>query len=500
MHRMKLEPNPPGEDNFFFVNALNEWGEGNVLEPSVQWDDRYSTAFRDAMQVVDGMLWRHELIKAGESVLIDEMLGDPRYNETRVDVCVLVRVSATSPAWKSPWDVPETLRSLQAQSNHAWRAVVFRAAGGADNWNLHNHVLDTFDPRIVAGDVPDEAVTSLGGGAEWKATDWIINNLDTISPPCASASYMLLSTSGNTYEPRTFDLSDEDSTKPDFVGLRYASGLNKPASESIHWQQRCSRLADGTTEVCRTPGPNELNPDFSLINLPRWRRESHSFFQHVNDTDSVAGFLKQLTTQPGETWSWLPPISGKDADICDVIYQDTYLSCIRTGRMWLDIPHVDDKVGPGCHSMSSIWPIYGGNLDQWDMDLFKENPLCLRMSEKKYADIVANLTSSASPNAPAVNPPAENPTAENPPVEKPLPENPPAENPSTADAPAANPPAANPPAANPPAENPPAANPPAANPSAADPPGANPPDANVPTANPPATNPPNPQDATPPGQ
>lgn len=56
MRHIKRDPNPRGQENFLFVNELNEWGEGNVLEPSIQWGSRFSKAFRAAKDYADTAL------------------------------------------------------------------------------------------------------------------------------------------------------------------------------------------------------------------------------------------------------------------------------------------------------------------------------------------------------------------------------------------------------------------------------------------------------------
>lgn len=48
----KLEKYKPSdnEENFFFINAWNEWAEGNHLEPDEKWGVRYLEALKDALK------------------------------------------------------------------------------------------------------------------------------------------------------------------------------------------------------------------------------------------------------------------------------------------------------------------------------------------------------------------------------------------------------------------------------------------------------------------
>lgn len=63
---MKLDPNPPGVESFFFVNALNQWGEGNVLETIVQFGDGYGKSMKNALTISDGIHpWYGDLINQG---------------------------------------------------------------------------------------------------------------------------------------------------------------------------------------------------------------------------------------------------------------------------------------------------------------------------------------------------------------------------------------------------------------------------------------------------
>lgn len=378
MRRMKLEPNPRGEENFLIVNALNEWAEGNVLEPSIQWGDKYSTAFREAIDIVDRLPWRDDMLKAGEAIAKEIEPGT-----ADVDVCVLVRTPNTNWPWIDAFGLPQMLRSLQTQSNKKWRAVLVPTAEDVNREIMAKHVLDTFDPRIVMADVPAEMLYKLDSSHDnIGPIDWALENIGKINPGCASASYFLVASSSSTYEPGTFDLVSK--SMGDIVGFNFVSEKSMAATETsgLTWDRRCTRFMDGSTQLSRLMDPiSEIaNLGAAFINLQRWKSEGHTFRAHQDSTGGVAGFLRQLSTRPGgDAWSWVPARNTEGGGFIDGV---TYTACIKTGRMWLDIP----GDAAGCYSLISITDKFGWTLHPWDMVRFKENPFCLRMSQEMYEE------------------------------------------------------------------------------------------------------------------
>lgn len=376
---MKLEPNPRGQENFLFVNALNEWAEGNVLEPSMQWGDKYSRAFREAMDTAESFPWRDDLIKAGE-----DLEEETATATDSVDVCVIIPTSSTSWPWQDAFDLPQLLRSLQAQSNKRWRAVVTPAAEDANRVIMDKHVLDTFDPRITLADVPAE-IFDQSSPNNTDAVDWVVENMGTISPGCVSASYMLIANSSSTYEPGTFDLAAE--RKGDIIGFDFVSEETMAAAEisGLAWNQRCTRLSDGSTTLSRAMSPTSEFTDVgaAFINLARWRGEGHVFGAHHAGTVGAGRLLQQLSARPGDdAWSWAPPL---DVGVGGLVHGATYTACIKTGRMWFDVPSTDGgKHKAGCYNLGRIISEYGWTIEPWDMARFKEDPFCMRMSQETY--------------------------------------------------------------------------------------------------------------------
>jgi len=245
MRRMKLEPNPHGQENFFFINALNEWGEGNALEPSVQWGDAYGRAFREAVDMAAALPWRDDLVSEGERI------AAAMPAQTAVDVCVVVRdFPPDEDSHANPFRLQQHLRSLRAQHNPRWRAVVLGGNRIPDT-AARLEVLDAFDPRVVMADVPDEVRGKEKFGLDGVySTDWVIENLEDVSPECARAAYLLVADGNNTYEETAFGLAAAG--RGDMLGMNFVTRETMMLDESpeITWSQRCDRLGVCLSSLC----------------------------------------------------------------------------------------------------------------------------------------------------------------------------------------------------------------------------------------------------------
>jgi len=242
--KIKSDPNPVGVENFFFVNALNEWGEGNVLEPTKQFGEGYKIAMKNAIEISDRThLWldqqlEQDLIRTGE---VRALMNDS------VDVCVIVRTHAGHKD-DAIFKLRTMLRSLQDQHNPNWRAVVFQAeetpfTGATASFG--DIVYRALDARIKLVTVPTDitskfTVEDLG----YNATDWVIDHLADDHPSCASAQYLLVTDGGSTYTPDSFD-AVVNKKGDDLVGLKVESLQSvwqQGQSSAPTWQDRCTWL------------------------------------------------------------------------------------------------------------------------------------------------------------------------------------------------------------------------------------------------------------------
>jgi hypothetical protein len=380
MRRSKLEPNPHDQENFFFVNALNEWGEGNVLEPSLQWGDNYGKAFREAVDTVAQLPWLDDLISEGEKI------ADEISSSSSVDVCVVVREYENDwNRYDNPFRLQQLLRSLKALNNKGWRAVVFNA-GGADEGQMRRDVFDTYDPRIRVVEVPDETKQ-----ADWDArargamvTDWVVENLREKHEACAGAKYVLFANSNYTYHASSFDAVDQGLGESDILGMKFTSNKTMMSIEKadIPWDRRCERLEDGSTEICQTATPTNSIFELGaiLISASKLRSEGFKLAAAQSSAAGIEGSLRHLVDD--KRWTWTAP--HYPDEICHAIEGKTYLSCLRTGRFWVDGP-----VGPDCHGLASLVNLWGWDMGFWDMKRFRKNPFCVRHSEEKYAEVTA---------------------------------------------------------------------------------------------------------------
>jgi hypothetical protein len=254
LRKIKSEPNPVGAENFLFVNALNEWGEGNVLEPSVQFGDGYGRAMRNALRISDQIhVWPDKFLENARS---RSTRANTQGNQT-ADVCVLVRTSP--PHWDGAiYSLREMLRSLQGQKNQNWRAIVF-PTDASEFPGLDEIVLRTLDTRIELVRPPTEAYVNQSA-EDWGAqpTDWVIENMViNAESPCANARYLLITNGDSTYKPKAFDSLSNN--QGDLIGLNVESLQTLWHHEKIQrgsFEDSCVRLDNvslrdgGALRVC----------------------------------------------------------------------------------------------------------------------------------------------------------------------------------------------------------------------------------------------------------
>lgn len=405
LRRIKLDPNPRGEENFLFINAINEWGEGNVLEPTRQWGNGFSQALRSALDYADRALpWMDDLMRQGEE--LETQIID---SSERDDVCVIVRDFKGSPSWSEVWQLSHTLWSLQAQNNPRWKAVVVPVGEGTDMGAIEAQVMDTYDPRISAFDVPSYYETNNNTSAD-EVTDFVLENLDEISPSCAQARYMLITNASTTYEPHVFDvLASIRGTTDDIIGMNFVSRETMAVLDqrgAVSWDQRCVRYTasaisgntgnENMSPICQPMRPEHRVLDLSaaFISQQRWRKEGLSFQRAAGELGQSVQVLTDLATRRTHPWVWGLPIEPRPShaeSMCDVIHADTYTSCTRTGHIWFDGPDVGG-FDSGCYSGSGLgWKFgYEGVPLFWDYQRFKEeDPSCVRLSDWLYEDVVA---------------------------------------------------------------------------------------------------------------
>lgn len=300
--------------------------------------------------------------------------------------------------FRSDWQFSEAfglsdlLRSLTAQRNPRWRAVVLRAAEAADNRIIKTHVLDAYDPRVRVIDPPEEVLKrglDSPGPGEWAVADWALTNLTELADAgltdCGMARYLVVAKSNATYAPDAFDAVDGSwsssrAGRPagdgDMIGMNFETTRTIKAEENdMPWHERCARLREGRVKTCvpatSVTSLSVLEPGAVLIDLKKLMVGGHRF------GEKGAGLLQDLVAAG---WSWAKP----EGSGCQMVESGSYSSCIQSGRFWFDVPSSSAKYEAGCYSLDTITGRYSQDTSQWDMAGWKADPFCVRLSEKAY--------------------------------------------------------------------------------------------------------------------
>ncbi|KAK0111309.1 hypothetical protein ONS95_015017 [Cadophora gregata] len=287
--KIKAEPNPMGSENFFFVNALNEWGEGNAIEPSAQFGDGYGIAMKNALKISQKEhVWADistemSLARDKEASIIPER---------KPDICVLIRASPAN-AEDRLFRLSATLRSLQAQHNPSWRALVYQSDRVMFP-ELGLLVTEALDARVIHVEIPKDIVipTQDGKDESFLATDWVIRSMAASDPGCATAKYLLVTTGSTTYEPSAFDSLSQ---YQDLVGLNVESRRrvwDHPQLQQKSWDSRCSQLQNVRSRI-----PHHLYQSLSdqcaagLGTVHSFGTDTVEFRSFCDSIQSVCGIL-----------------------------------------------------------------------------------------------------------------------------------------------------------------------------------------------------------------
>ncbi|EKD21515.1 uncharacterized protein L3040_006108 [Drepanopeziza brunnea f. sp. 'multigermtubi'] len=380
---IKSTPNPIGSENFFFVNALNEWGEGNSLEPSVQFGDAYGIAMKTALSISEKQhLWADKVNQM--SLARDKELA--AHKTRQADVCVLVRASRDNNAEDKLFKLSAMLRSLQEQENQNWRAVVFQGDTVPFS-DLQYVILKAVDARIRHVSVPQKAFPKPPvKDSGYAATDWVIKELNTTDPGCASARYLLVSDGAHTYHPSAFNYL---SKSEDIIGLNVESRDRLHDHEmlqgEVSWDDRCTRLEDPKLNLCTASTPTLYSFDLaaSFLNLTRFLSGKFAFSDFAADfPGGEPGALAESLTNKHQ-WSFSGPDKSQEKT-CHVHHNPAYFSCLALGNLWFDSPVFEES---GCYSMGSFTDTFGAvmpNLKGVDLQFFRKNGRCVRYEKATH--------------------------------------------------------------------------------------------------------------------
>ncbi|KAL5331470.1 hypothetical protein ACEPPN_001001 [Leptodophora sp. 'Broadleaf-Isolate-01'] len=383
----EFAPHAGGRDQATFssLKKMTRVYHRGTLEPSAQFGDGYGVAMKNALEISEKEhVWAD--ISNGLGLVRDQEIA--AVMEKKADACVLIRASPDNSEDKV-FKLSAMLRSLQAQHNLNWRAVVFQS-DRATFPELPVLVTRALDARIKHVEVSKDVVIPMpeGEDASFLATDWVIRELSTLSPGCASARYLLVTDGSNTYEPSAFDSL---SKSQDLIGLNVESRQHiwdHPKLQNKAWESRCSLLQEPGLNLCSASTPTLATFDLSatFFSLGKFQAENHSFDRVFHDfpRPQAGAFAEYLINE--RKWSFAPPQGNE----CHVRHNPAYSSCLKTGNFWFDSPVFKEI---GCYSTTNLMRLFEKTsplLEVLDLEFFRRNGYCIRYKEEAYARMLAS--------------------------------------------------------------------------------------------------------------
>lgn len=393
MKTIKADPNPKGVENFLFINALNEWGEGSSLEPSIQFGNAYPEAMKDAVRISEEQhVWQSQDISMAFA-RNTKMAANANQKLAPPDVCVLIYTSAEY-GWDKRYNLDDMIRSLQSQNNENWRAVVF----AVDGQTVTPLVAPRMDTRVKEITIPKE----LNATRAAQAYDWVINNLTDADPLCWSANYMLATNAGNAYAPTAFDAIAK--SKEDFVALNVESRWTvRDADPAVGSGDLCTRLENVCPSILSSvtmltgayqpalklfrpsaPSATEFDLAGTFISLPKFHStliagtENLRFSSYPASSEppynQEGGVLAELLVN-SLGWTWVAP---SNADERHVLSNPSYTGCKEAGHIWIDSMNFTET---GCFDSNDLGKDYGG----WpavDLKFYRHHGWCTKRKKE----------------------------------------------------------------------------------------------------------------------
>ncbi|KAI8817629.1 glycosyltransferase WbsX-domain-containing protein [Fimicolochytrium jonesii] len=366
------DPNPMASENFLFINAVNEWGEGNVLEPTVQQGDAYAQSLKRALQFARET--------GGLVTARDSEAWLPAVPQ-RPETCILVRTYRGHED-----DQVFTLRglitSLRRLTNPNWVAVIFPTdMSDTSYWDRLREDFD--DERLTFYHPPDKVRRVYSTkDAGYHATDYVLKNLERACPRCASAKWLLVTNGDNIYRPDTLSYFDH---QHDFIGLNFFSRWvvhNNDQKHKVLWSDRCERFQQ--EDHCFRPSPavGKIDLGAMILNLTKFRKTGYTWSSFTGKHPLAQdGKMAEKLISNGFRFANVPEhVKG-----CQLLHNPSYAACRGMGHVWFDSPKFSEAT---CLKGSDVHALFDKRGEgALDADYLLANGHCIRYSKKRYQEL-----------------------------------------------------------------------------------------------------------------
>ncbi|KAJ3174765.1 hypothetical protein HDU87_006881 [Geranomyces variabilis] len=375
IQRVVVDPNPMQKENFIFINAINEWGEGDVLEPTKLQGDGYAKALKAALH----------FSRASDSSTARDAQAKLDPVELRAETCVLVRTYHAHND-QAIFSLNGLIKSLRGLHNPNWVAVIFPTdTSGTSHWAGTEKRFN--DTRIKFHYPPNKVrLKYTRQDAGFSATDYMVKHLSEIDSKCAGARWMVITNGDNVY--RADALSYLDSSH-DLIGLSFVSrwiSHNEDQKGTVAWNERCERLT--TKDHCFRSSPfvGKIDLGAMIINWPKFRATKYRFSSFTaSDPLAQDGKMAELLVTQGFRFGNVP----QDQPGCQLLHNPSYAACRGMGQVWFDSPIFSDA---DCITSGDVDRLFtelpAGTLD---VDYTLVNGHCIRYSKRRYKELVEAL-------------------------------------------------------------------------------------------------------------
>jgi len=343
--RQNLARTEPG--GFVLLNAWNKWGQGAVIEPSIQWGRRWLQAVQRAIKDEHA---GHvaEMLPDGFVKALPLTTSGVQQDSSNKSVCIIIRAFRGHETGK--FNIHQIINSLLKLNHRNWKA--FLVDTDQPSFSSLQSIIDNYDHdgRIRVSPVSNGHKEKYTSASAFMKSDWAIEE------HCMTGDFdwMLVTNGDNWYTPDALDYLPKgyDLILMNFYS-RYSMISAARRTKGNHTDMCCVRLNNFQCSVSE-PKMGAVDLGAVIIQINKYRQQKLSFTETDAESEKRCGHENggchdgvMVEHMIANGWSY----DRHPANVCAFYHNPNPQSCEMIGGVWLDV--IDQKMA-GCYYWDEV--------------------------------------------------------------------------------------------------------------------------------------------------